>query len=63
MQLPCGHQVCEVEVLDETLDTGPLGNLLLGVSTCDLPWVDVDASNNGMGEGAVFGALFIAYQH
>jgi hypothetical protein len=45
--------VCEVEVLNEALDAGPLGNLLFGVRTCDLPWVDINASYNGVGERAL----------
>lgn len=54
---PGGHQVVVVEDLDEGLDLGPLGDLLLAHAGGHLAGVAVDAGDQGVTVGAVSGAV------
>jgi hypothetical protein len=51
--------VVVVDDLDERLDLGALGNLLLTHGTGDLQWVALDTSNNGVTVGSVLGTFVV----
>jgi hypothetical protein len=53
----CGHDVVEVDILDEWLHALSLSNLLVTHGLCGLSWVSVNACDKGMAELAVLGAL------
>lgn len=54
---PGGHQVVVVEHLDEGLDLGPLGNLLLAHGGGHFAGVAVNTSHQSVTVGAVCGAV------
>lgn len=54
---PGGHQVVVVEDLDEGLDLGPLGDLLLAHGGGHLAGVAVDAGHQSVAVGSVGGAV------
>lgn len=61
-RVSCWHQVVVVDQLDEWLNLGSLGNLLLIVSLGDSQWTAFDTNNNGVWEGVLLGA-FIVWSH
>jgi len=56
-----GHDVVEVDGLDERLDLRPLGGGLLGHTLGDLGWVSLNSGNESVSEGVGLSALFLHY--
>jgi hypothetical protein len=57
--LPSGHHVVVVDNLDEWLDLGALGSLLLAHGLGDLERSAFDTSDNGITVGSVLGTLIV----
>lgn len=53
------HQVVVVHQLDEWLDLGSLGNLLLVVGSGDLQWASLNADNDSVWERVGLGAVVV----
>lgn len=53
------HQVVVVDQLDEWLDLGSLGNLLLVVSSGNLQWASLNADNDSVWEGVGLGTVIV----
>jgi hypothetical protein len=51
-----------VDDLDERLDLGALGDLLLTHGTGNLQGVTLDTSNNGITVGSVLGTFIVVYR-
>lgn len=53
------HQVVVVDQLDEGLDSGSSGNVLLGVGCGDSQWSSLDTDNDGVRECVGLGAVVV----
>lgn len=56
-----GHDVVEVDTLDEWLDLWPLGRSLLGHTLGDLGWVSLNPGNESMAKWLLLGTLLLYY--
>lgn len=54
-----GHEVVEVDNLDERLNLGSLSNSLSTVSLGDLEGVSLNTGNQGVAEGVRLGAIIV----
>lgn len=59
----CGHEVGVVDTLDERLDSGTLGDLLVAVLTVDLLGVTLNTNHKGMAVGVSLGALVESFDN